>query len=43
METIHLHGCMLMYAIACAFGTFFVAVAIKETKGKSLDEIHEDK
>lgn len=38
-ETIHLYGCMMMYAIFSALGIIFVAAVIKETKGKSLDTI----
>lgn len=38
-ETIQLHGVILMYAIISGIGTVFVAVMIKETKGKSLDDI----
>lgn len=41
LEVIHIRGCMLVYAIISALGTIFVATMIKETKGKSLDEIGE--
>lgn len=42
-ELIHLHGVMLLYAIICAFGTIFIAMVIKETKGTNLDEIDDEK
>lgn len=42
-ETINLYGVMLMYAIVCAFGTIFVSLVIKETKGESLDNVGHEK
>lgn len=41
-ETIHLYGCMTMYAVCSAFGIIFVAIVIKETKGKSLHTIDKE-
>lgn len=41
-EQIHLYGCMSMYAVCCAFGTIFVAMVIKETKGTSLHTIDKE-
>lgn len=40
-ESIQLHGVMLLYAAICGLGTIFVVVVIKETKGKSLDDVEE--
>lgn len=41
LEAIHLHGCLLFFAISCSCGLIFVAF-MKETKGKSLDTIEVD-
>lgn len=38
METIQLHGCMLILTICCCFGLIFV-IFMDETRGKSLDSI----
>lgn len=38
LEAIHLHGCLLVFAINCCIGLFFVA-SMKETRGQSLDSI----
>lgn len=42
LDTIHLHGCLLFFAINCCCGLIFVAF-MKETKGKSLDSIETTK
>lgn len=39
MIEIGLHGTLLVYAITCFLGALFVIIAIKETKGQSMDEI----
>lgn len=41
-ETIYLYGCMTMYAICSAFGVIFVAMVIKETRGKSLHTVDKE-
>lgn len=38
LESVDLHGCMLMYAATCVFGTAFVVVYVDETKGVALDQ-----
>lgn len=43
LEIVDLHGCMTIFAATCAFGTFFVAFAVDETKGKTLDLLKEEK
>lgn len=37
--TIHLYGCISIYAVGCAFGTLFIAKFIKETKGINLESV----
>lgn len=41
-EIMQLHGSIAIYAVVCAIGTVFLAVFIKETKGKSLDSIENE-
>lgn len=38
MEIIDLHGCMTIFAIACALGAIFVFVVMEETKNRSLEQ-----
>lgn len=40
MVMIGLHGCMLIFAIACVLGSGYVYFVIKETKGKPMDNIN---
>lgn len=35
--SIQLHGVMVIFAIACILGSFYVYFALDETKGKVLD------
>lgn len=37
LEKIHLHGCLMIFAVNCCFGIIFVIFYMKETKGRSLD------
>lgn len=37
-SSIGLHGCMLIFAIACTLGAVFVFTTMEETKGRSLDQ-----
>lgn len=37
LNTVELHGCMVLFASTCLFGIFFVAFVMDETKGKTLD------
>lgn len=39
VELLDLHGCMLIYGIGCFVGAIFVVLVLKETSGKSLDDI----
>ncbi|XP_053697379.1 facilitated trehalose transporter Tret1-like [Sabethes cyaneus] len=39
VEVLGMHGCMWTFAGCCAFGVFFNAFFIPETRGKSIDEI----
>ena len=39
MDIIGLHGCMLIYALACTLGAMFVLTVMEETKGRSLDQV----
>lgn len=36
--SIGLHGAMLIFAVACTIGSFYVFFVIEETKGIALDE-----
>ena len=42
MDVIELYGCMLICGVLCIVGTYFVAVFLKETSGRSLDEVGQD-
>lgn len=37
--SIGLHGCMLIFAIACIFGALYLFFVLEETKGKALDTV----
>lgn len=37
METIDLHGCMMIFAVNCIVGMGFVTLFVQETKGQPLD------
>lgn len=39
LEIVALHGCMTILAIGCIVGSFFIAFAMKETAGQSLDDV----
>lgn len=43
MKSVGLHGAMLIFAIPCTFGIFYVFFIIKETKGIALDAQKNDK
>lgn len=42
VELIDLHGCFLILAIASIIGFFFILFVLKETSGKSLDDVGRD-
>lgn len=42
LNVIDVHGCMLMFAILSMLGIIFVATFLKETNGKSLDDVRLD-
>lgn len=42
LDTIDVHGFMIMYAILSMLGIIFVATVLRETVGKSLDDIGVD-
>ncbi|XP_031619137.1 facilitated trehalose transporter Tret1-like [Contarinia nasturtii] len=37
LKGIHLHGCLMIFAVNCFLGTLFVVFYMKETKGRSLE------
>lgn len=39
LDSIDVHGCMAMFAILSTLGIIFVATVLKETVGRSLDDI----
>lgn len=39
LERFDLHGCLIIYAVGCIFGFFFVLFLLDETSGKSLDDV----
>lgn len=39
LNTIDVHGSMIMHAILCMLGIIFIAIVLKETNGRSLDNI----
>lgn len=41
-EKFNLYSCMGIFAINCAVGAFFVAIAIEETMGKDLEAEEND-
>lgn len=43
LNTIDVHGCMIMFAILSMLGIIFVVTVLKETNGKSLDDVESDK
>lgn len=45
VERFNLYSCMGIFAVNCAVGAFFIAIAIEETMGKDLeeDELNENK
>lgn len=42
LESIHLHGCMLIFAGNSVLGTVFVIFCMRETKGRSLNFTESD-
>lgn len=42
LESIDLHGCLMVYAFGCLIGFVFVLFVLKETSGQSLDAIRMD-
>lgn len=42
LEHIDLHGTFTMYGICCIIGFIFVLLVLKETRGKSLDDLNID-
>lgn len=43
LETIELYGCIWFFAGIVTFGFLFTLIVVKETKGKNLDVIEENK
>lgn len=43
LNTIDVHGCMIMFTILSILGIIFVVTVLKETNGKSLDDVESDK
>lgn len=41
-ESIHLYGCMFIFATSCALGIIYFGIIMEETKGKSLDSMKND-
>lgn len=39
LETIDVHGCMILFAVLSVLGIIFVATVLKETNGQSLDDV----
>lgn len=39
LDLFDLHGCLTVYGIGCIIGFLFVLFVLKETKGRSLDDI----
>lgn len=39
LDTIDVHGCMVMFATLSMLGIVFVATVLKETNGQSLDDV----
>lgn len=39
LESLDLHGCLIIYGIGCIFGAIFVLMVLKETRGKPLDDM----
>lgn len=42
LESIDLHGCLMIYACGCFIGFIFILFALKETTGRSLDGVGVD-
>ena len=42
MEVLNLYGCMMIFAIGCTIGAIFVLCVLKETSGRSLNDIESD-
>lgn len=42
LESLDLHGCLMIYGTGCVIGFVFVLVILEETSGKSLDNICTD-
>lgn len=43
MEIVGLHGCLTVFGIASTIGAIFVWAVMKETSGKSLDDVELNK
>lgn len=39
LDTIDVHGCMIMFAFLSMLGIVFVATVLNETNGQSLDDV----
>lgn len=39
LDTIDVHGCMIIFAFLSILGIVFVATVLKETNGQSLDDV----
>lgn len=39
LESIDLHGCLMVYGVGCIIGCLFVLLCLKETSGQSLDDV----
>lgn len=42
LESLDLHGCLIIYGTGCIFGAIFVLMVLKETRGKPLDDVSID-
>lgn len=42
METVDLHGCLMIFATGSAIGAIFVVFCMQETSGKCLDDVNVD-
>lgn len=42
MESIRLEGCLLILAVGCVFGLFYIILFVEETKGKNLNVVRKE-
>lgn len=43
LEKLDLHGCMMIFAINCIVGSFFIFFILDETRGKPMDTLKAEK